>query len=399
MLSPAEAAAAAHNRNRSGTPGPAAAAGAAGPASDRRLAAVRAWLGSHADIDGLLLARQEALEDYDVRYLTGFTGSSAFAVVTRDQGLLLTDARYVEQAAHQCPGWCIQRHGRPATTALAAALQGAGVRRLAFEPAALTVALWTELRAGLPQINLEPAAGTVTTLRARKEAAEVASIARACAVSDAAFAQLLPLVRPGARERDLARRLEDLLYRHGADGIAFESIVASGSNSALPHARPTRRAIERGDLVTFDFGARVAGYCADMTRTVVVGPASPAQRRLYGAVREIQAAGVAALRAGARCTDIAAASRRAIEAAGYGEYPTHSLGHGLGLAIHEGPVLRAGSSDILAPGHVVTVEPGIYLPGFGGVRIEDTVVIEESGRRVLTSTTRELTELDAAERL
>ena len=377
---------------------PARPARGASPALAARLAAVRAWLDAHDEVDGLLLVRQESLEDYDLRYLTGFTGSSAFAVVTTQQALLLTDVRYVEQATQQCPGWRIRRHGRPATTALAAAVQGAGVRRLAFEPAGLTVALWTELRAGLPQTTLEPAAGTVTALRACKEAAEVAAIARACAVSDAAFAKLLPLLRPGARERDVARQLEELLYRHGADAIAFESIVASGPNSALPHARPALRPIAPGDLIVFDFGARVDGYCADITRTVVVGRASAAQRRLYGAVREVQAAAVEALRAGVRCADVDGAAKRAIAAAGYGKYPTHSLGHGLGLAVHEGPFLRARSDELLAAGHVVTVEPGIYLPGFGGVRIEDTVVIEEQGCRVLTSTSRELVELDAKER-
>ena len=369
----------------------------AGAREPARLRAVRAWLHAHAGVDGLLLVRQEPLEDCDLRYVTGFTGSSAFAIVTARQALLLTDVRYVEQAAQECPGWRVRRHGRPAATALGAALQEAGVRRLAFEPAGLTVALWTELRAGLPQITLEPAAGTVTALRARKEAAEVAAIARACAVSDAAFAQLLPLLRPGVRERDVTRQLEDLLYRHGADAIAFESIVASGPNSALPHARPGLRAIARGDLIVFDFGARVDGYCADVTRTVIVGPASAAQRRLYDAVREIQAAAVTGVRAGVRCADLDAACKRAIKAAGYGKYPTHSLGHGLGLAIHEGPFLRPRNDEVLAAGHVVTVEPGIYLPGFGGVRIEDTVVVEEQGCRLLTSTPRDLVEIDAEE--
>ena len=212
------------------------------------------------------------------------------------------------------------------------------MRRLAFEPAGLTVALWNELGAGLPDTALEPAAGAVTALRARKDAAEVAAIARACAMSDAAFAQLLPALRAGDRERDVARRLEELLYRHGADAIAFDSIVASGPNSALPHARPGLRLIAPGDLVVFDFGARVDGYCADITRTVVMGPASAEQRRLYDAVREIQAAAVAGVRAGVRGADLDAAAKRAMQTAGYGEYPTHSLGHGLGLAIHEGPV-------------------------------------------------------------
>ena len=363
------------------------------PAAGRRLAAVREWLSAHGEFDGLLLIRQENLEDFDLRYVTAFTGSSGYAVVTADQALLLTDVRYLEQAARQCRGWRIERHGRPATKELAAALHGAGVRRLAFEPAGLTVALHNELHAGLPSVALHPAAGAVTALREHKDAAEVAAIARACAISDAAFGHLLPLIRPGISERDVARRLEELLYRHGADGVAFEAIAASGPNSALPHALPSARKIAPGDLITFDFGAAVAGYCADMTRTVVMGPASPRQRRLYEAVRRVQSAGVAAQRAGARCSEIDAAAKDGIKAAGYGEYPTHSLGHGVGLAIHEGPALRPGSDDVLAPGHVVTVEPGIYIPGFGGVRIEDTVVIEEHARRVLTATTRRLIEL------
>lgn len=368
----------------------------AGPAPTAgRLAAVREWLGAQGEFDGLLLVRQENLEDFDLRYLTGFTGSSGFALVTAGEALLLTDVRYVEQAAGQCPGWRIERHGRPATKELAAALHGAGVRRLAFDPAGLTVALCDELRAGLPEVALHAAAGVVTALRARKDAAEVAAIARACAISDAAFAQLLPLIRAGISERALARRLEELLYLQGADGVAFEAIAASGPNSALPHALPSAREIAAGDFITFDFGAAVAGYCADMTRTVVVGPASARQRRLYEAVRQVQAAGVAAMRAGARCSEIDAAAKKAIEDAGYGEYPTHSLGHGVGLAIHEAPAMRPGSDDVLAPGHVVTVEPGIYIPGFGGVRIEDTVLIEAHARRVLTTTTRRLVELPA----
>lgn len=380
-----------------GRSAPAPPAPGGGPEPAGRLAAVRAWLDAQDEVDGLLLVRQEVLEDYDLRYLTGFTGTSAFAIVTARQALLLTDVRYMERAAQECRGWCIRRHGRPAAPALAKALQSAGVRRLGFEPAGLSVALWNELRAGLPDTALEPAAGVVTGLRARKEAAEVAAIARACAVSDAAFAQLLPGLRPGVRERDVVRQLEELLYRNGADAVAFETIVASGPNSALPHALPGLRAIAEGDPIVFDLGARVDGYCADLTRTVVMGPASAAQRRLYGAVREVQAAAVAGVRAGARCAELDAAAKRGMKAAGYGKYPTHSLGHGLGLAVHEGPFLRPRNEEVLAAGHVVTVEPGIYLPGFGGVRIEDTVVVEEHGCRVLTSSTRELIELDAAE--
>ena len=368
---------------------------ASASAAGSRLAAVRKWLSAHEEFDGLLLVRQENLEDFDLRYVTGFTGSSGYAVVSLDQALFLTDVRYLEQAVRQCPGWQIERHGRPATKELAAVLQGAGVRRLAFEPAGLTVELCDQLRTGLPEVVLHPAAGTVTALRERKDATEVAAIARACAVSDAAFAQLLPLIRPGISERELARRLEELFYRHGADGAAFETIAASGPNSALPHARPSAREIVPGDMITFDFGAAVDGYRADMTRTVVVGPATPRQKHLYETVRQVQSDGVAALHAGARCSEVDAAAKEGIKAAGYGEYPTHSLGHGVGLAIHEAPALRPGSDDLLAPGHVVTVEPGIYIPGFGGVRIEDTVVIEEHAGRVLTTTTRELIELPA----
>ncbi len=383
---------------------PGAGATAAPACADRarRVAAARAALraarpappATGPAADGLLLVRQEVVEDYDLRYLTGFTGTSAFAVLTADRCLLLTDARYLEQAARECPDWCIRRHERPVTAELAPALQEAGVRTLAFEPAGLTVALLEGLRSGLPEVELRPLAGAVAALRRRKDAVEVAAMARACAVGDAAFARLLPQVRPGRRERELARVLEELLYRAGADGMAFPPIVASGPNSALPHALPSDRVLERGDLVIFDFGARVAGYCADATRTLVLGPASTAQRALYHAVLETQSGAVEALRPGAGCAAVAEAAQEAVAAAGYGEYPTHSLGHGLGLAIHEAPSLRVGSEETLAPGDVATVEPGVYIPGFGGVRIEDTVVVEEGGSRVLTTTATTLAELE-----
>lgn len=363
--------------------------------SSARLKSVRSWLSSHKQIDALLLVRQEMIEDSDLRYMTGFTGSSGYAVVTAEKALFFTDSRYVEQASLQCLGWHTKPHGRPAVKVLAAELESEKIDRMAFDPNGLTVSLWEELRVGLTKTILEPVKGIIADLRLQKEPTEIASIAEACSVSDAAFLDLLKILRPGLRERDVAHQLENLLYDHGAEALAFDSIVASGPNSAFPHIQPSGRQLSVGDIITFDFGARVNGYCADITRTVIMGSAVPAQRRLYDAVHQFQVASVKLLKPGVRCNDVARSCQRAIEAAGYGRYPTHSLGHGVGLAIHEGPALRSGSEDILQVGHVVTIEPGIYIPGFGGVRIEDTVVIEKDGCQVLTSTPRDLLEIRA----
>jgi Xaa-Pro aminopeptidase len=237
------------------------------------------------------------------------------------------------------------------------------------------------------------ASGWLRVLRMVKDARELERIERAQIVTDRAFEHILGLIEPGLSEREVALELEVTMRRAGSDGVAFAPIVASGPNSALPHAAPTGRLLAEGDFVKLDFGARVDGYCADMTRTVVLGDASQRQRDMHTAVLEANRAGRAAVRPGAVGADVHAAAAAVLDRRGMGELFGHGLGHGVGLDVHEGPRLGPGSEDVLAPGMVVTVEPGVYEPGFGGVRIEDLVAVDGGGHRVLTNSIRELIEI------
>jgi Xaa-Pro dipeptidase len=325
----------------------------------------------------------------NVRYLTGFSGSNATLLLTQEATVLATDGRYTTQASKQSPD--IERHITADVHGdLVSRAAGASVGRLGFEPHDVTVELHNRLAKVAEGVELVPVGRAVERLRVVKDEDEIDLIRRACAVADAALADLLPTILPGRTERDVAGDLEARMRQHGADGPSFETIVASGPNSAVPHHRPTGREISAGDFLKLDFGALVEGYHSDMTRTVVVGAAADWQREVYTVVAAAQQAGVDAALVGANAGDIDAVSRDVIEAAGHGEHYTHSLGHGVGLEIHEAPALRAGGSDTLAARTPVTVEPGVYLPDRGGVRIEDLLVVREDAPEMLTLTTKEL---------
>jgi len=322
-----------------------------------------------------------------VRYLTGFTGSAGTVLVRADGSTVLaTDGRYEVQAHAECPDVevTITRSGR---RELAARVLAGGASRIGFEDLHLSVAAFRDL----PHLaSWEPLGSALDQLRMVKDADELDTLRRACSATDQALASTLPRLAPGATERQVARWIDDEL-RERSDGPGFDTIVASGPNGAIPHHQPADRSIQAGDLVTIDFGARVDGYHADMTRTVLVGAGlSDWQREMYDAVRQAQAAGVAALAPGRSASEVDAASRDVIEAAGLGEYFVHGLGHGVGLQIHEAPYLGSSSTDKLAASVPVTVEPGVYVPGRGGVRIEDTVVVHADRVESLTTTTREL---------
>ena len=348
-----------------------------------RRAALRERLG---DADAVLVTRL-----VNVRYLTGFTGSSGALLVPRDgDPVLATDGRYIEQSARQAPDVERTIVAAPAT-ALAERAVKAGVTSLAYEAHDVTVDLYETLgRVGPSLVKLGRA---VETLRAVKDEDEIALLREACAVADRAFARLLPSLRPGRTEKEVGRELEALMLEEGGDGPSFETIVASGENSAVPHHRPTDRVLGAGELLKLDFGSLYRGYHSDMTRTVVLGPAADWQREVYDLVARAQAAGVAALGVGAVAGDVDKAARDVIVEAGHGDDYTHSLGHGVGLEIHEAPTLRGGATDTLADRTPVTVEPGVYLAGRGGVRIEDTLVVRGSGPELLTTTTKDLLEL------
>jgi Xaa-Pro aminopeptidase len=258
----------------------------------------------------------------------------------------------------------------------------------------MTVRQFNKLGEELKEATLEPVDDLVSPLRAVKDEEELRRIRHACAIADAAFEQILPLVRPGVIERDLAIELEHFMKKRGAEKEAFDTIVASGPRSALPHGRASARRLEAGDFVTFDFGARWEGYNSDLTRTVVLGRASDEQRKVYMTVLGAQMAALGAIRAGAEAKQVDAVARDRIAAAGYGERFGHGLGHALGREVHDGGGMNSRSEMKLAAGMVLTVEPGIYINGWGGVRIEDDVVVTGEGCEILTHAPKELIELD-----
>jgi Xaa-Pro aminopeptidase len=314
----------------------------------------------------------------NVRYLTGFTGSDGAVLVFADDRtpVLATDGRYRVQAAQEAPGLEVAIE-RACGRYLAGRAAAAGVRRLGFESHVVTVDGLDALSGGAGTTKLVRAPGTVEALRRVKDADEVALLRRACEVADAALTALVDRggLRPGRTEREVGRELENLMLDHGADGVSFETIVATGANSAIPHHQPTEAVLAVGDFVKIDFGALVAGYHSDMTRTFVLGKAADWQREIYQLVSAAQQAGREALQAGAKLAGIDAAARRVIADAGYGDQFGHGLGHGVGLEIHEAPRISATAAGTLSAGSVVTVEPGVYLPDRGGVRIEDTLAV------------------------
>ncbi|MBS4729409.1 aminopeptidase P family protein [Mycobacterium sp. SM1] len=326
----------------------------------------------------------------NVRYLSGFTGSAgALLIYTDDRpAVLATDGRYRTQAARQAPDLEVAIE-RAAGRYLAGRAAADGVRRLGFESHVVTVdgleALSAQARKSERAMELIRAPGTVEALREVKDAGEVALLRLACEAADAALTDLVARggLRPGRTEREVSRELEALMFDHGADGVSFETIVATGANSAIPHHRPTNAELAAGDFVKIDFGALVGGYHSDMTRTFVLEQAADWQREIYQLVAAAQRAGREALRAGAALRDVDAAARQVIADAGYGEQFGHGLGHGVGLQIHEAPSISATATGTLLAGSVVTVEPGVYLPDRGGVRIEDTLVV--AGRTSATA--------------
>jgi Xaa-Pro aminopeptidase len=331
----------------------------------------------------------------NVRYLSGFTGSNAALLVLADDEtpVLATDGRYRTQAAHQAPDaqTVIERACGPHLVGRAA--EG-GVRRLGFESHVVTVDAFAALtRAAEDRCELVRAGGTVEGLREVKDAGEVALLRLACEAADAALKDLVEGggLRPGRTEKEVRRELEALMLDHGADGVSFETIVATGANSAIPHHRPTDAVLAAGDFVKIDFGALVCGYHSDMTRTFVLSPIAQWQHDIYDLVAAAQKAGREALAPGVVLSEVDAASRQVIDDAGYADNFGHGLGHGVGLQIHEAPGINASAAGTLLAGSAVTVEPGVYLPDRGGVRIEDTLVVTAADRpELLTRFPKEL---------
>jgi Xaa-Pro aminopeptidase len=340
------------------------------------------------EIDAVLVTRLP-----NVRYLTGFTGSNAQALVRTGGGTFFTDGRYTEQARREAPDLERITYSQDFGAMVLAACRAAAVSRLGFESAGMTVRAHTKLRDELEGVELIPLGDEVEQLRWVKDAEEIRLLEQAQEATDQAFEDILEKLAVGLSEREVAQELEHAMRRAGADGLSFDTIVAFGENAAEPHHEPGHRTLEDGDVVKLDFGALWGGYHADMTRTVAFGTIAGELRRIYDVVHEAQRAGIEAVREGAKGGEVDAASREVVEAAGYGERFSHSLGHGVGLEVHEGPSLRREGTDVLPARSVVTVEPGVYVPGLGGVRIEDTVEVTSEGCRVIATAPKDLIEL------
>jgi Xaa-Pro aminopeptidase len=322
----------------------------------------------------------------NVRYLTGFTGTNGACICGPDLRLFLSDFRYTERAAAEVEGWEALTIGNDWLQGIAEHLQG----RVGFEDDQVSVRLLGKLKEKLGEgPEMVAAGGKVAELRRVKDEAELATIAEASRLADEVLGWTLEQGLLGRRERDVARATEARIRELGGDP-SFPAIVAAGPNGARPHAEPGEREIGRGELVVFDMGAQIDGYCSDGTRTFATGEPGEEARAVYEVVLRAQAAGLEAIRAGVKGEDVDSAARRVIDEAGYGERFGHALGHGVGLEVHEGPRLSQRSDDLLGPGEVVTVEPGVYLAGELGVRIEDLVVVTEDGLRNLSSLLKEL---------
>lgn len=325
-------------------------------------------------------------------YLTGFSGSAGAILIFPDAAYILTDFRYIEQAKAQAPGFAVVKADRQYYGTVTELMGKHAATTLAFEKDHVTFDTYQLFKEQLQNVELVPVSGWVEQLRRVKDPEEVAKIARAQSLVDRGFAQLLDSLTGGITEEQLAMELEFILRRLGAPRLAFEMIVVSGSRASLPHGRPSQRVLASGDLVTIDVGVSLDGYCSDMTRTVVVGAAGPEEQRVYEVVLRAQEAALAAIRPGLTGVQADAAAREVIAQAGFGEQFGHGLGHGIGLAVHEGPSLstQAPADVLLEEGNVITVEPGVYIPGWGGVRIEDLVVVTAEGCRNLTASPKHL---------
>ena len=344
-----------------------------------RIARLRAGL-AESDLSGLVVSAPS-----NIFYLSGFTGSSGALLITAERALLFSDFRYRLQSREQAPDFefveverdLFQRVGRVSADTCAG--------RLGYESAHLTCELLGHLTEGLQSRELVAATGLVEDFRAIKSPDEIVHIRAAAALADQALDHMISLLRPGATERDIALEGEHFMRRAGADAVAFDLIVASGPRSALPHAGTSTRELQPGDLVVIDIGAAVDGYCSDMTRTFAVQTATEQARQIYEIAHRAQRAAAAAVQAGAICGEVDAVARTIIDEADFGDCFGHGLGHGVGVDVHEAPHLRKGDDTRLAAGNVVTVEPGIYLPDIGGVRLEDLLVVQADGAETLTA--------------
>lgn len=354
---------------------------------EARLKRFQAWLGEQGDaFDAVLISDRS-----NIRYLSGFTGTFAYLVISKDKAYLLTDSRYTIQARQQSVHFShikLERYTPP--TSIAKLCESENWPVLAFERKDLSFDFYDKLKSCFGRVNLIPLDSAVEQFRAVKDEDEIALIRRAEHIGDEAFKHVLSIIQPGMTEKEVAFELELAMRKQGASGLSFDTIVASGVRSALPHGVASDKKIEKGDLVVFDFGCVYEGYCSDMTRTIGIGSLSDAQKDLYALVLKAQTSALKAAKAGVVGEKMQDLVQAIFDKAGFGSYFGHGLGHSVGLDIHEEPRFSRNVKEKIPAGTVISVEPGLYVPGIGGVRIEDLIVLRDGGHENLATSPKEL---------
>ncbi|MBO0995268.1 M24 family metallopeptidase [Bacillus sp. SD088] len=335
-------------------------------------------------IDGMFVT-----SPYNVRYMTNFTGTAGLALISQDRAIFITDFRYAEQAQNQAQEYEISIHSGPIMDEVAAKVKELGITKLGFEQDYMSYSTWTQYDQAV-SAEFVPVSNLMENMRLIKTNDEIAKIKEAADIADAAFKHILDFIKPGKTELEVSNELEFFMRKCGATSSSFDIIVASGKRSSMPHGVASDKEIEKGDFVTMDYGALHKGYVSDITRTISVGEPAATLKEIYDVTLEAQLRAMEQIKPGMTGIEADAIARDYITEKGYGDYFGHSLGHGIGLEVHEGPGLSKRSKITLQPGMVVTVEPGIYLPDVGGVRIEDDTLITEKGNEALTHSTKDL---------
>lgn len=334
--------------------------------------------------DGFLVFNRENSGQPGTAYLSRFWGSESLLLLTKRKNYIFTDGRYLETARKLKTGYSVRKLGKNLRNDLKRICEKDAVKKIIFDGERTAFSKIERMRKTLPEVSFKSDDNLLQKIRAVKDAGDLRLMKKSAEIACSAFQKLLPFIKPGRTEKEVAERMEQLLKKCGSEGAAFPTIVASGKNGALPHARPTNKKLRLRELVIIDFGARYHGYLSDMTRTIALGKITLKLHLIYEAVREAQAAGLAAASAEISGEELDAIVRRKIEREGFGKYFIHNTGHGLGLEIHELPIVSSGNKEKLPEHSVITIEPGIYLPGVGGVRIEDTVIVQKNDVQNLT---------------
>jgi Xaa-Pro aminopeptidase len=328
-----------------------------------------------------------------VRYLSGYTGSNGIVVIAPPKAFFLTDFRYTVQAQKEVKDCKVIIVSRQLITELPKLPVFNKSTKVGFEADFVSVNFLAKLKELLPEVDLKPTSGLVESLSITKDNEEIRRVKKAVRIADKAFSEIIGMLKPGVIEKDIALEIEYKMRKLGAEKESFETIIASGQRSAMPHGRASDKKLRKGDFVTLDFGCLFHGYASDITRTVVLGKATEKQKKIYNIVLAAQKTACKAVKPGMPCNRVDGIARDIIMKAGYGDYFGHGLGHGVGMLVHDRPVLSPQSNDILEPGMIVTIEPGIYISNWGGVRIEDDVLVTSNGGQILSKSPKDLLEL------